>query len=164
MPLDSSPDVVVTLNRFGDLTPAIRAGAKLGIAEVAFAIEQRAKYHVVENDAVDTGALMNSIYTQADGTDGRDEAIAAATEASLTTGKHSGKPHGAPFEGAPQENTGRGLSAKVGVAAEYGIYVEMGTEHTGQRPFLNPAAQEIRPKAAEIVSTRVAEALKEVAS
>ncbi len=38
-----------------------------------------------------------------------------------------------------------GLQATVGVGAEYGIYVEMGTYKMAAQPFMTPAAEAVRP-------------------
>jgi len=163
-PIQGTRTVRVKLDEFNLLGPGARRGIILGITEAAFAIEQRAKYGVVEQDAVDTGALMNSIYTQSALSDGRDAAVAAAAMASTTKGKHSGKPHDEPFTDhlAEEEHKGEGLTAKVGVAAEYGIYIEDGTPSGSvtPRPFLGPAAESVRGKLASIVGKQLRIALK----
>ena len=160
--LRGTTTVKVDADLFGLIGDAVAQAVTDTVTEAAFAIEQRAKYGIVTQNAVDTGALMNSVYTQTAMHDGRDSAISDASAAALTNGRHSGAPHPKPFseEVATEEVKGEGMTAKVGVAAEYGFYIEEGTPRTTARPFLRPAAETVRGLIKEMARKRVAAALK----
>lgn len=81
---------------------------------IAFRIEAKAK----AKTPVDTGALINSIYTDCDG-------------------RKSGTPGDAPLP-AP-----KGTDAHVGPSMEYAAYVEFGTRFMGAQPYLIPAVREV---------------------
>lgn len=155
----SLSDVKVILSRFDTTKARVHEAVSDGVMAIALAIEQRAKYNITEVGAVDTGALRASIYAEGPGSSGRREAAIAEAEAEAATeGQHSGRPH--PFTVADEETIISGdLRAKVGVAAEYGIYIEFGTVHASERPYLTPAVDEVGTLAEDMVAKMVREAL-----
>ena len=151
--------MLVKVSKFNLAKQAVHEAVADVVAEIALAVEQRAKYNITEVHAVDTGALRASVYAQiGDDTSAREAAIADATEQAATDGQHSGKPH--PFEAAEDGQQISGdLRAKVGVAAEYGIYIEYGTIHADSRPYLSPAVADVAPLGDELLAASVKKAL-----
>ena len=92
---------------------------------LAFDVEGGAKMFA----PVDTGALMNSIYTVAKDYDGYSQAAAAAREKN------------------PKVNLVRlpdpanDYTAHIGPCVEYGIYQEFGTHKMAAHPFMAPAVE-----------------------
>jgi phage gpG-like protein len=127
----------------------IAEGVSAGIREAAFAVEDQAKMNVQNVGAIDTGALRSSIYTQTDQSNDRGSAIAQAQarNPSVSSGEIS--------TFVPDR-----FSARVGVAVEYGIYVEMGVAGSAfgnmpARPYLTPAAEQIGQQLDEIVKAAI---------
>ena len=166
-----SLDADVTLNLSGlDLAAdKVRAGLSKGLRAVGFAIEEQAKHNVEAVDAIDTGMLRSSIYTQIEGEDGRPGAIASAKAAADTEGKHSHE-KGEFEEAEPEIEVSGDLEVKVGVAAAHGLPVELGTISVGShggdewgaskmqaRPYLHPAVETVQGKAQEAIGKYIAE-------
>lgn len=123
-----------------DYTFRIRKGYESAVQqamrETVLQIEQDAKLNVVDNDSVDTGALLNSIYSTTPDKSGYGNAEASASMAAAMPGAHSGKPH--EFTMMPEVPVGP-MEAAVAVGAEYGVYVEFGTVFIPPAPFFGPA-------------------------
>ncbi|MEQ1935920.1 MAG: hypothetical protein ABL962_18855 [Fimbriimonadaceae bacterium] len=144
--------VTIKLDRFDSVKGKAVEGLKKGILGICMAVQQQAKYNIVGVDAVDTSAMLNSVYVDAPGLNERDEAIARAMVAAATDGVHSGRPH--EFTEAEQVTkiSPGTLKGKVGVAAEYGAFIELGVQNAESRPFLLPAAVEVAGEASNIAS------------
>lgn len=119
---------------------ALMGGAEAGLKKAAFDIEAQAKINVRDADKVDTGALVNSIYSIAPGHSNHAAAASAAQVAAAKPGKHSGKPHDVTL--LPVETVGE-LEGLVSVGADYGGVVENGNAFTEPSPFLGPAAERV---------------------
>ena len=103
--------------------------------KLAFDVEAKAKMKA----PVLTGALRNSIYTE--------------TKAGGDYANASGKAMGAAWgEGGRISETEQlpkptgNIVAVVGACIEYALWVEIGTEKKGKRPYLLPAAEEVSNK------------------
>jgi len=99
---------------------------------VALQVEGTAKRNIVSNDQVDTGFMLNSIYTESEVGSTFGQAWRPGTYPSRRTGDMK------EMDAAPKARLPRLFSAAlVHVAAVYAIYQEM------MEPFLRPAAQEV---------------------
>lgn len=126
----------------------------LGVAILDQAIE-----NIRNVGAVDTGALLNSGYLETASESGRAAALASAKEL-LSRAKSSA---GEGDDAGEPEPLDEGM-ARVSFAVEHAAYVELGTERNGKkqmaaRPFLIPAAEEIRDEAEEIAAAVVKDVL-----
>jgi len=147
----------ITVDRFDESNALIDAGLSNAIRALGFAVQARASDNVEKVDAIDTGALRASIFTDTNGSKTRDQAVAAAIAAGKNPGVHSGKPQLETVIAAEGEQVEGPFEAKVGVCVNYGIYVEMGVNNAfgrniriPARPYLLPAAEEVRGEAAEV--------------
>lgn len=151
--------VKVNLDKFDLMEANITKGASAGIRALAFAVQEQAQQNIQDQGAIDTGALRSSIYTETDREDGRIAAISEAKAKAASVGAKSGKPGNPEAIATVGTQISGGLMAKVGVAMEYGLYIEMGTVKMGARPFLFPAANQVGDKAEKIIGGFVAEAV-----
>lgn len=109
----------------------------------AFAAERAAKRRA----PVDTGALRASIYTVTHSSDGREDAVYNAKTAYMgNTKKGFGYTRSGEFPEAAMPKTviDSPWKALVAVAAAYGVHLEYGTHRMSARPFLTPAALEVK--------------------
>lgn len=97
----------------------------VNLDKVAFRIEERAKINVTENDQVDTGFMLNAIYTVT-------REASSYGEARARAGAKNPK-----ARMSPQAALIRGAQAAVAAGAEYSIYQEI------KHSFLLRAAQEM---------------------
>lgn len=132
-----------------DNTFKIRAGyeraVEKAIRKACLDTEATAKRNVRDQDAIDTGALLNSIYADTRGMHHYQQAQASArAEAAKGSRKarRSRKAKPKTFEPLPEVRAGA-MEGIVAVGAEYGINVELGTAHRAPRPFMGPAADEV---------------------
>ncbi len=103
------------------------------VRQVAFRVERGAKQNVTNMNAVDTGALLNSIYTTTSKSDGFAGASAAAE--TRLPGSVAGP--------IPSGHLGQ---AFVGPCVEHGLYVELGTSRMPARPFLTLSVENERAR------------------
>lgn len=99
-------------------------------------IEGNAKRNVVQKDIVDTGFLLNSVYTATQEQSGYSGISEPAERAGMLLSEE--RP-------GPKE-------AIVSVGAEYAIYHEMGTAGMAARPFMRPAVDESPQQIAEAIA------------
>lgn len=105
---------------FNHIPALIEALPKIGmdaITKVGFDIEAHAKANASEMGAVDTGNMMNSVYTSAPG------------KSSYSGGNRR----------LPEEKPSSDTEVVVGVGADYSIYVDAGTHRMPGRPFFSQA-------------------------
>lgn len=142
---------------------AISAAVGKTTRALAFAVQEQAVENIRDIGAVDTGALLNSIYVETEGQNQRPQSRTASMNAAASIGRKSGKasPNGdEPIQGEPVT----GHTARVASCVEHGIYVEMGVtgsatgDHAG-RPFLIPAAHEVQSKAEGVLGAILQEEL-----
>ena len=158
---------VITFDRFDEANAAIDAGLSKAVAALGFAVQDRAVDNIQKVEALDTGALRASVYVDAGDIRGRESAVAAAITEGKNPGQHSGRPHLETVIAVEGERVEGPLEAKVGVCVNYGIYVEMGVDnafgrgiHIPARPYLIPAAEEVRGESAEVVKKFIQDELK----
>lgn len=118
-----------------DVVLAVEAATQDLVAKIAFAIEAQAKVNVIANDQVDTGAMLNGIYTRTPAGSGYGQAAAEAS---------TRRPEAAIALEAdlPDDN-----AALVHAAMEYAIYQE------DRLPFLYPAVEAVQRQVPAMVST-----------
>jgi hypothetical protein len=105
------------------------------VKRLALRTEERAKLNIRSNGQIDTGFMVNSIYTIfANGVSGY--SISKALAESETKSRKTGKEVDHSDDMAPEEILSDDVAAAVVVGANYAIYNE------ARNPFLYPAAAE----------------------
>lgn len=127
------PDAEVRL-RLDHVRTTIRGATQKALEAVAFQTEGRAKVKVRDNDQIDTGFMLNSIYTVTPGTTGYPAARGAAE--AKTKSKRTGSEVDHSGNMAPAQQLPDGVAAAVVVGANYAIYQEV------QQSFLYAGAEE----------------------
>lgn len=107
----------------------------------ALQVEGWAKLNIQANHQIDTGFMLNSVYTVTSTEDGANAAQAAAEASHAASGTGGEAPRFLRDEERPATTT----EAHVVVGAEYGVYQELGTVKQPARPFMAPAAERVRP-------------------
>lgn len=156
--LSSTPDIEIKLDQFALANTVVREAVRLAILELGFLIEKHAKRNVQSENLIDTGALVNSIYVATELENPRGDAVSAAIAAGKTKGRKSGRAHDS-TEIADEDPVVGEFVVKVAACVEYAVYLEFGTTHMDQKPFMTPAVAEVMPIATEFVMKRVMEAL-----
>lgn len=111
------------------------------LRQLALQIEAQTKVNIRDNDQVDTGFMMNSVYTVTEKGSGYGEAKASAEgQATNRAGEHVDHSE----DMGPEPPLGDATAA-VAVGALYAIYQE------AKRSFLYAALQEVVPKFGGIV-------------
>jgi hypothetical protein len=124
-------------------------GARKGVAAICFAIQEQAQVNIRDNGSIDTGSMLNSAYVETSTQSGRAEAIGKAAGASASaTIADQGTPITEPAQG------------KVAFCVEHAIYVEFGTVNAAEKPYLGPAVEEIKPKAAKVLGQFIHDEVK----
>lgn len=123
----------------GFVPAASRIEQRVGLVvrQHAREIERAAKDNIVTVDAIDTTAMLNSVYTSTDRDSNYSEATAAAEAVAAVAGKE--------VEILDEIVPEAPLTAVIGVAVGHGLYNELGTARLGARPFLGPAVEADRP-------------------
>lgn len=140
--------VRIVFNNIPEIVEEVQEVLQRGIREMAIEVQARAMQNVRSVDAIDTGNLVNSIYVRWEGKDTRPSAL-------VVGGRFYSEKQGTFIEVDNQnlaeepKPVGK-FKAYVGVAANYGMYVEYGTYKMAARPFLTPAgssvAKDVRPQ------------------
>lgn len=146
----------ITVDKFDEVLGASERLRDKLAAALAFALQEEAQTNIQAVGAIDTGAMLNSVYTETAASRGqREQAISRA--------KSIGG-HDVPI-GEATAIPGPG-QAKVALAVAYAVYVEMGVENAFNRgivipgrPFLMPASETIKRDAERIVGNLVREEL-----
>lgn len=104
------------------------------LKKFAFRVVERTQLNIRDNDQIDTGFMVNSIYPiWADGGSGFEQAVAQAAMQTLSQKTGRTVDHRDDF--APEETLEKNAAAAVVVGANYAIYQE------AANPFLYPAAE-----------------------
>ena len=151
----------IKFDKFDKAGLMVGRGLSNAITALAFAVQDRAVDNIQHIEAIDTGAMRASVYVETSKIKGREPAIEKAISEGQNVGRHSGKPHLETEIASPGTEIDSYKIAKVGVAVNYGVYVEMGVEgafgnkdlNFPPRPFLTPAAEEVRGEA-DVVAAR----------
>ena len=116
-------------------------GTDMAIRKACFDLEAKAKLNVRDQDAIDTGAMRASVYSN---TSRQSTYAIRASEAAIAAsnpGKRSKKPN-TNFSMLAEEAV-RAMEGVVAVGAEYAHLVEYGTVYIPPRPFFNPAVRDV---------------------
>jgi hypothetical protein len=116
------PDAGVHL-RLDHVLTVVRGASQKALEAVAFQSEGRAKVKVRDNDQIDTGFMLNSIYTVTPSSSGFLAAKSAA-EVRTKSGRTGQKVSHA-GDMAPEQRLPEGVAAAVAVGANYAIYQEV---------------------------------------
>lgn len=149
---------MIKFNDLGKVEEVVRKALVQSIRILAVEVQARAKQNVTNVDAVDTGNMRASIYTRFHDADSRPNRL-------QTSGRfYSAKQRkwivvDETKLGEPIPPPSDRFTAHVGVAAEYGMYVEFGTVRMGARPYLAPAAESVKPEVAPLTQRKIREAL-----
>lgn len=96
--------------------------------------------------AVDTGTMRNSIYTTTRKSSTYARAAANSRKSFGAAGKKGlGRNRGRDVKLFDEARVSEKFEANVGVAVEYGGYVEYGSSRTPAQPFMGPATEKIAP-------------------
>lgn len=123
---------------------------------IATLIDAGAKENIVDMDAVDTGALLNSDYIETKDASGFEAARSAAQAAADSPGQHSGKPQ-RKFDVWDEADEGElgPLDARLAFAAGYARAVHDRDENA--RPYLDQATIAAEDQAGRILLEIVAD-------
>jgi hypothetical protein len=120
-----------------------REAADIIAEEVAFAVEAEAKANIVDNDQVDTGFMLNSVYAVTRSGSGYGQAQGAAKSRNPTA------------EMGPGVSLSGNIKAAVVVGAEYAIYQEE------KKTFLFKAGESVKNQLGGIIEKVGREAITE---
>lgn len=113
------------------------------VAKVAFAVEGRAKVAIQQMQAIDTGAMLNSVYTSLAGDTSRfNKAKSEAISASRKRNKRGQVKPLTSDDFVELPNPKNGAVAYVGPSVDYGEEVHSGTHNMAGRPYLLQAIRE----------------------
>ncbi len=135
------PDAEVYL-RLDHVLITVRKASQKALEAVAFQTEGRAKVKVRENDQIDTGFMLNSLYTVTPKSTGYSSAKGAAE--TLTKSRRTGGEVDHSGDMAPEQRLPDGVAAAVVVGANYAIYQEV------KQSFLYAGAEEAAKEAGGI--------------
>lgn len=154
----------ITFDKFDKAGLLVGRGLSNAITALAFAVQDRAVDNIQQIEAIDTGAMRASVYVETSKIKGREPAIEKAISEGKNVGQHSGKPHLETTIASPGTEVSGPKMAKVGVAVNYGIYIEMGVEEHGRpaRPYLSPAAEEVRGEADVVAAQFIKDELEKI--
>lgn len=116
------PEVVTHLYLDHVLT-VVREASQKALEAVALQSEGRAKVKVRDNDQIDTGFMLNAIYTVTPRGSGYAAAQSAAEE--LTHSRRTGQDVDHAGDMAPERTLPEGVAAAVVAGANYSIYQEV---------------------------------------
>lgn len=147
----------ITLDRFDEVLGASERLKDKAAKALGFALQEEAQSNIQAVGAIDTGAMLNSVYTET-------SSSGSQREHAITRAKSIGGDDVPLGEASSAPRAGQ---AKVALAVAYAVYVEMGVENAFNRgiripgrPFLMPAAETIKRDASRIVGEIVKEELK----
>lgn len=122
MPLDTAKLDELIANGPELVDKAIRA--------TAFEVQGIAEGLIQAQDAIDTGATLNSGFTK----------TSKGSSFDTAAGKASGlRPDAEMVDGTPGD--AKLMQAYISFATNYAIFIELGTHKMGARPFLGPATE-----------------------
>lgn len=143
-------DVRVTYDVTGKLKKGFEEAAQVAITKIVFDGEATAKQAVTDYNAIDTGALKNSIYSVVPGASTYSDAQSAAKSANAEA-------EVLPAVTVP--SGGRAIGAlAVGVA--YAVYVNFGTAFMPARAFWTRAVESIEQQFKLVVGPMTSRAMK----
>jgi hypothetical protein len=130
-----------TKDRTYDVKPRCERVVLNALIKAGFDIEAQTKQNIADQDSIDTGAYMNSVYVVTPRSSTYARASSKAKSAANTPGRHSGRPN-SDFKMLPEE-PGDIMTVVVAIGAEYGANVEFGNAHVAPRPAFIPAVDDV---------------------
>lgn len=127
--------VTVDTGRLNRILRNLGGNTRDAVRKVAFRVEAEAKTNAQEQHVWDTGALVNSIYTEIGDPERYTEA-----DAKVKAQARDGEP---PAETTPLPTPSNRTTAHVGPSVHYAIYHEFGTHKMAARPYLAPAVETV---------------------
>ncbi len=115
--------MATSFNHYAQLATAFHEACKQIVIKTAHDCQANIQAHIRANGQIDTGFMVNSVYT-------------VTSEGS----SYSGGTDALPEVQAPENDT----TAYVGVAASYGYWQNYGTTRLPARPFFEPGIEETR--------------------
>jgi hypothetical protein len=130
-------DITIIRNDFPMVSQRMRRALSKAIRECADLVASRAKQNIVANNTIDTGNMLNSVYTRFIDQDNY--------------------PGNIKFPGLRLPPPQDALEAQINVGAAYAVFIEGGTIRMVSRPFLLPALHSVRP----IIAGRIQRAMRQ---
>ena len=121
-------------NHFPEITRALDTALKALVVKGAHDVEAASKAQIRANHQIDTGNMVNGVYTS------------TASEGSTYPG--SATTDLADPAPTPEDE----YTAYVGYAANYSVYQNYGTRYQPARPFVEPAVDEVQAAIDEALS------------
>lgn len=134
-------EIKLQFSHFDQIAEAMKKNAQRAVDEIADEIAADARGHAARH----SGALHDSIYVSTKERSTYGDAASAAQADNKDAAV-------LPEETATQEG-----EAVIGVAVDYGLFVERGTVHEAARPFLTPAAEGKRSAFLDKLAAKLAE-------
>ncbi len=104
------------------------------VRKIAFRVEAKAKVNIQQHGLIDTGAMVNSVYTSTN--------QGAFADGAQTAGA-PGADRNPEAISVPLPSPTNGNTAFVGPSVHYAIYHELGTHKMQARPYLGPAVESV---------------------
>lgn len=118
--------------------------------ELAFLTEQKMKLNIQAMNAIETGALLNSVYT------------VTKVDSGFSAASGAARSRNPDVEIVKLPDPSGDVVAIVGPCVEYGKWVELGSEkrHRAARPFLFNATEQVKALIPEYVKRKLAEVIR----
>jgi hypothetical protein len=129
-----------SFNHFGKIAESIKPACSQVVRKVALDAQANIQAQIVANNQIDTGFMLNSVYTQT--SDGS---------------TYKGGENALPETARPSKET----EAHIAVGANYAVHQNYGTRFLPPRPFWEPGIERTRPgfeQAMKIIEQKMREA------
>lgn len=141
MKLSTNIKIHLDTKRLDEIAANIGRETEDVVRILAFDLEAHAKKNITQMKAVDTGAMLNSVYTVTAREDGYNEAMIKAKTQTFSQ-KRQANVEPATTHPHPKPD-GKKIFARVGPCVDYAAYVEYGTSRMAARPFMLRACEKI---------------------
>ena len=120
-----SVDVHIDTGRLNRILRNLGGNTRDAVRKVAFRVEAETKQNIQQHGLIDTGAMINSVYTVIGGESAQPPTQTASVDV------------------VPLPEPGNKTTAHVGPSVSYAIYHEFGTHKMPARPYLAPAVSTV---------------------
>lgn len=143
-------DVEVDTTRLDRILANLDGNVADNLAAVGFSVEAKAKVNIQRMHAIDTGALLNSVYTRT--ASGQRQNNRNTSFGAIESEVHGRNPDALTVElPAPESNH----TVHVGPSVNYAIDVHGGTTRMVGRPFLAQAVRDVESELAEAMGDAI---------